>query len=1714
MRSSYKEHDDLVIEADNYASLFYLVNGVCYCRMVETVFGFRRVAPYCLTCVEADSIPTESDDDDSIGDAEGEGEESIPEEEEDRIPNMDVVLYSQAIGAICTICVSSRSDRTGELVRLRCGHVFHRFCLLTWLDVSYVCPLCRGVPQMFTSLRRAYNVVVTAGDVAERVSAAVDNVQMSVDALVERIRNYGRGINKATETFELIMHLLSFVQSTGSGPLYCLTQVWHALHVVASISKIFISVTVPYVTDMFDGARLDMDYQDLLGDAQVDFGTLFATSMAAYNFLPTGIRGAIDFMTRHSRTRFLTDSTIFSSAYHYILSAPRVMLQFVITRVPQSVPFHRTITSALVKMSQALDIAYAYLPGTMEYTMVERATALIQRYASRASCIRTQDFVDEFDVVYAFYSETYLVIGTHAEIPANVKFICESLRAIKRVLVSQERVTQVEPVWFHFYGPTGRGKSTLVAELVHLLPMTSYVHQRKPDQKEFFDGYNNEDLFLEDDITSEDQMHKYLSFVSPIAQPLECSDVHMKGIKKFTSNIIFTTSNYLAGDIFNGKKEETGRALHRRYYAVHFDDVVFDGVKYISCNKTNKEPVVRVFKFDPILGQEQLVYSCDPNDGEKLANFICDTYDANYTLRNQRVMKSPIKRVLKGTPQFSFQDIINVSSDAISRVVNSECVTWTTQMVSHFIQRYLLDIRPIVEEDMCAICRENVNQRATLVCGHSFCEACLALWFRARQAQFGNNVVLTCPICREPATRVGDAGITTWITNTIYRIGTALEGFSQDYPIIASLLEGAAVGFLSGACLAIIEIIMLWIVEKRNTKEVQKKKERTVQQTETSAGIRRVQVSMAGEPQVYPGRQTIEFPTEIERIRNNMFFAKLDFDCGASGCGIITFVDGLSFICPAHFLLIEGSLRSVCTVYAEDQEGAQLISGQRFVVKYIDITSDIVVMTFENSNQPRLFRNISTIFSGDVSSHDMFLITPDQMLPVPFPTRLKMDVGYFTFSGATVAAKKESSWCYEYQADGLCGALLVNREGKIVAMHTLKQYGTDLGVARCFNRQSRAEISKCTQVGQQRILSPMAAFLVESSMYRHVPAESTITPSDLYGVFPVERAPAVLKGKNADGENILTKAVVKNIKPVNSCNEVAMQYVEYALDRFLGCKCYSDLSDFEVIHGNVNVPRIDPKSSSGIPYKGKNSKNIDYVRSTFSDEVAANIQKMRDEFARGEFDINTIVFGDTLKDELRDLEKILKPRLFAAGPLHFTAELRRLFANMIYEICQDRLNNGIMIGINALGSEWDLLAKKLQSKGPDIIPGDFENWDGGMLARFQELANKALSGRTTEPEYARWLLTHLIRTTRLVLDEMIVTTHSVPSGHALTAFYNSLLNFMYQSYAFYVLYPSKDKSFSYIYDDQKRNIFSAKYGDDVAMNVTSKILPYFNAISFGEVMKSIGIGFTTEDKKEHTRPSATLSDCTFLKRAFVFHNALGRMVGPLSLKTLCSSISYVSDKFRMEELVAEKTLNFQREIFLHEFLYDKLMAMLIEKYKEVYGMKPDLLDQEELLRLYQRDEIECTYGLVGRPQMMRCWKASDADSNDSDVRVGVCLQVVDCDGGMQYLLVKGHDYQQPNGRVIAGKWGFPKGHAHNDEGYDKAALRELFEETGLKKTRWDLSSMKVFDEKNVVYTVTISFNELMHHKMPLTNKEISGYRLVKSIEEVQANAFTRRFFQT
>jgi hypothetical protein len=101
-----------------------------------------------------------------------------------------------------------------------------------------------------------------------------------------------------------------------------------------------------------------------------------------------------------------------------------------------------------------------------------------------------------------------------------------------------------------------------------------------------------------------------------------------------------------------------------------------------------------------------------------------------------------------------------------------------------------------------------------------------------------------------------------------------------------------------------------------------------------------------------------------------------------------------------------------------------------------------------------------------------------------------------------------------------------------------------------------------------------------------------------------------------------------------------------------------------------------------------------------------------------------------------------------------------------------------------------------------------------------------------------------------------------------------------------------------------------------------------------DFFESLGLGFTDASKKPIEKPFQSIEEITFLKRSFVYHNTLEKIVCPLDLEVLQSGLSWVDYTKDIDLVMSAKVDNYQREIFLHpdrEFLLDDFKNRLASR---------------------------------------------------------------------------------------------------------------------------------------------------------------------------------------
>jgi hypothetical protein len=129
-------------------------------------------------------------------------------------------------------------------------------------------------------------------------------------------------------------------------------------------------------------------------------------------------------------------------------------------------------------------------------------------------------------------------------------------KVLQDLLSQFERVVKVsltynsqgreEPSCYVFEGPPGCRKSVIVNKVIELLNEPCYCHLVKSvsDGKDWYDNYNNEEIFYMDDVGQQgiSQWRTIINMVSSVKMPLECADASLKDTKFFNSNKIIVTT--------------------------------------------------------------------------------------------------------------------------------------------------------------------------------------------------------------------------------------------------------------------------------------------------------------------------------------------------------------------------------------------------------------------------------------------------------------------------------------------------------------------------------------------------------------------------------------------------------------------------------------------------------------------------------------------------------------------------------------------------------------------------------------------------------------------------------------------------------------------------------------------------------------------------------------------------------------------------------------------------------------------------------------------------------------------------------------------------------------------------------------------------------------------------------------------------------------------
>lgn len=279
----------------------------------------------------------------------------------------------------------------------------------------------------------------------------------------------------------------------------------------------------------------------------------------------------------------------------------------------------------------------------------------------------------------------------------------------------------------------------------------------------------------------------------------------------------------------------------------------------------------------------------------------------------------------------------------------------------------------------------------------------------------------------------------------------------------------------------------------------------------------------------------------------------------------------------------------------------------------------------------------------------------------------------------------------------------------------------------------------------------------------------------------------------------------------------------------------------EVIEG------LDKTTSPGTPWTKK------YVdkRVMINDMGEELISWMDADWERMLDPTYTCVFGNSLKEEIRPMEKILKNsiRTFTSGPIDATINGNRLFEDMNRKFYDSHLRTASTVGFTPMYGGWNrLLRKLLRFKRGFAL--DESEYDSSIRAHLMwacaQFRWNMLRKEDQTPENLQRLKIYyrnLVNTLILTADGVLVfKTCGNPSGSVNTIVDNTLVLYMLLAYAWIMVCPPEKCN----YQDFCNHTAFGLCGDDNTWTASEEALVFYNARSIIPVWKEIGVTTTTD----------------------------------------------------------------------------------------------------------------------------------------------------------------------------------------------------------------------------------------------------------------------------
>lgn len=477
------------------------------------------------------------------------------------------------------------------------------------------------------------------------------------------------------------------------------------------------------------------------------------------------------------------------------------------------------------------------------------------------------------------------------------------------------------------------------------------------------------------------------------------------------------------------------------------------------------------------------------------------------------------------------------------------------------------------------------------------------------------------------------------------------------------------------------------------------------------------------------------------------------------------------------------------------------------------------------------------------------------------------------------------------------------------------------------------------------------------------PAISAIVPSGLDLPWSAEKVPARLRAPPGEAGNDPMKLAVKRYAtvpklalPLSTIKACVQDY--FRLIRQEKADTLSDFSPVSIREACMGIPcedfakGVSRSSSPGYPFSqwdtvrragGKKSffgSGEDYQFNSADFHIMEGMTKA---FLKGEVEYDgasvAAIFQDTLKDELVSKKKFdaCKTRLVSACPLHVTIAWRVIALNFVNFYNKARYDVEAAVGVNCVSDEWQYLCNHIIGNSELVQDGDLSGFDTTQHPDIHKMIFDEfmdILGLDSGP-YAgarENLLKSYIKSTHVCDSEIYQWPGSLPSGHPMTITFNC----MYLCVAYRCAWVANGNALA----DFRSNVRLVTYGDDSICSVTPRFADSFNHEKIIYGMSTIGLVYTDASKESdgHCPPFKHVSDITFLKRSFDYHDDLGMVVGPLQLSSILERVCWAGRKGDFAELVRDRCDDSLLDLVLHgRDTWEKYGPPIVDAYQRRFG---------------------------------------------------------------------------------------------------------------------------------------------------------------------------------